>query len=181
MVREGDEALIPIKQKRLSWSASDKNLQQHGRCHRPLSPRSLLLIPTAACSAWLPMPGRALVDRSGWQRRFPVQVTAWERPVLASPSVQLWNPETATVDPIVEGLFEQLAGLIAHFSGVLIRPLEEPGDVVAGPPNDLQTLAPVSRRRRNVCLGRLRRRGWLEKDDVLNTRTWAQLKRLLKR
>ena len=25
------------------------------------------------------------------------------------------------------------------------------------------------------------RRGWLEKDDVLNTRTWAQLKKLLKR
>ena len=58
------------------------------------------------------------LDRSGWQRRFPVQVTAWERPVLASPSVQLWIPEMATVDPIVEGVFEQqLTDRIARFSG----------------------------------------------------------------
>ena len=58
------------------------------------------------------------LDRSGWQRRFPVQVTAWERPILASPSVQLWIPETATANPVVEGVFEQqLAGRIARFSG----------------------------------------------------------------
>jgi DNA polymerase (family 10) len=25
------------------------------------------------------------------------------------------------------------------------------------------------------------RRGWLEKDDVLNTRSWSDLKKLLKR
>ncbi len=57
------------------------------------------------------------LDRSAWQRCFPVQVTAWERPVLASPSVQLWIPET-TNDPIVEGVFEQqLTGRIARFSG----------------------------------------------------------------
>ena len=57
------------------------------------------------------------LDRSGWRRRFPVQVTAWERPVLRSPSVQLWLPETAD-DPVVEGVFEQqLTGRIARFSG----------------------------------------------------------------
>ena len=60
---------------------------------------------------------RAL-DRSGWQRQFPVQVTAWERPILASPSVQLWIPEAAVDDPLVEGVFEQrLTGRIARFSG----------------------------------------------------------------
>ncbi|MDH3659875.1 MAG: hypothetical protein OEU92_07585, partial [Alphaproteobacteria bacterium] len=60
----------------------------------------------------------ATLDRSGWQRRFPVQVTAWERPILASPSVQLWIPETITDDPVVEGVFEQrLTGRIARFSG----------------------------------------------------------------
>ncbi len=59
----------------------------------------------------------ATLDCSGWQRRFPVQVTAWERPVLRSPSVQLWIPET-TDDPVVEGVFEQrLTGQIARFSG----------------------------------------------------------------
>jgi hypothetical protein len=57
------------------------------------------------------------LDRSGWRRRFPVQVTAWERPVLRSPSVQLWLPETGD-DPVVEGVFEQqLTGRIARFSG----------------------------------------------------------------
>ncbi|MGI9493507.1 MAG: hypothetical protein ACR2QF_14005, partial [Geminicoccaceae bacterium] len=57
------------------------------------------------------------LDRLGWQRRFPVQVTAWERPVLRSPSAQLWIPET-TDDPVVEGVFEQrLTSRIARFSG----------------------------------------------------------------
>ena len=57
------------------------------------------------------------LDRSGWRRRFPVQVTAWERPVLRSPSVQLWIPETRD-GPVVEGVFEQqLTGRIARFSG----------------------------------------------------------------
>ncbi|MDH3665229.1 MAG: hypothetical protein OEU92_35310 [Alphaproteobacteria bacterium] len=60
----------------------------------------------------------ATLDRSGWRRRFPVQVTAWERPILASPSAQLWLPEKEAGDPAIEGVFEQrLAGRIARFSG----------------------------------------------------------------
>ena len=56
--------------------------------------------------------------RAGWQGGFPLMVTGWESPVLASPSVQLWIPEPAAGLPIVEGVFDQLlVGTVARFGG----------------------------------------------------------------
>lgn len=56
--------------------------------------------------------------RAGWRDDFPVLVTAWEKPVLASPSVHLWIPEQGTGDPIVEAVFDQhLIGAGGEFAG----------------------------------------------------------------
>ena len=64
--------------------------------------------------AWLEERFHAL----GWSGRFPVIVTSWERPVLSSPSVQLWLPERKHGPPIVEGIFDQIiVGDTAVFSG----------------------------------------------------------------
>jgi hypothetical protein len=53
-----------------------------------------------------------------WRGGFPLIVTAWEQPVLASPSAQLWIPAAEDGGPIVEGLFDQtVVGEIATFSG----------------------------------------------------------------
>jgi hypothetical protein len=58
-----------------------------------------------------------LRDRA-WRDDFPVQVTAWESPVLASPSAQLWMPAIKDGDPALEGVFDQaLTGDVARFSG----------------------------------------------------------------
>ncbi len=67
------------------------------------------------------------LERSGWRRQFPVQVTAWERPVLASPSAQLWIPQGTRADPVVEGVFDQvLTGAVARFSGAEPSALPSP-------------------------------------------------------
>jgi hypothetical protein len=56
--------------------------------------------------------------RSGWQGDFPVLVSAWEDPVLASPSVHLWIPDPSMGDPIVEAVFEQrIVGSGGEFGG----------------------------------------------------------------
>jgi hypothetical protein len=58
-----------------------------------------------------------LVDL-GWGGGFPLIVTAWEQPVLASPSTQLWVPAPDDGAPIVEGIFDQtIVGETAAFSG----------------------------------------------------------------
>lgn len=44
----------------------------------------------------------------GWPGGFPLLVTAWEEPVLASPSVQLWIPHASAGPPVVEGVFDQM-------------------------------------------------------------------------
>ena len=55
---------------------------------------------------------------AGWRDNFPLLVTGWESPVLASPSVQLWIPEPAAGLPVVEGVFDQLlVGTVARFGG----------------------------------------------------------------
>lgn len=54
----------------------------------------------------------------GWSGGFPLIVTAWEQPVLASPSAQLWIPAPDDGAPIVEGIFDQtIIGETAAFSG----------------------------------------------------------------
>ena len=56
----------------------------------------------------------------GWAGSFPLLVTAWEQPVLASPSVQLWIPDPADGAPIVEGIFDQtVIGRAAAFNGAV--------------------------------------------------------------
>jgi hypothetical protein len=56
----------------------------------------------------------------GWRDSYPLMVTAWEQPVLASPSVQLWIPEPCQGAPIVEGIFDQVVmGQTGVFSGAV--------------------------------------------------------------
>jgi hypothetical protein len=62
----------------------------------------------------------------GWPGIFPLIVTAWERPILASPSLQLWVPDSAEGTPIVEGIFDQMTmGPTAVFSGAAPSSLPE--------------------------------------------------------
>ncbi len=59
-----------------------------------------------------------LLARTGWRGDFPLLVTAWEQPILASPSVQVWIPHPFENMPIIEGIFEQnLAGRKRAFVG----------------------------------------------------------------
>ncbi len=61
---------------------------------------------------------RARLAELGWDGRFPLVVTAWEGPVLASPSAQLWIPAPEDGGPVVEGVFDQtITGAAAAFSG----------------------------------------------------------------
>jgi hypothetical protein len=61
---------------------------------------------------------RAVLSGLGWPGAFPLMVTAWERPILASPSVQLWIPGPEQGTPVVEGIFDQtVLGETAVFSG----------------------------------------------------------------
>ena len=60
----------------------------------------------------------ALLTQTGWRGNFPLLVTAWEQPILASPSVQVWVPHPFESMPIIEGIFEQnLTGRERAFVG----------------------------------------------------------------
>lgn len=60
----------------------------------------------------------AVLRRVGWQGAYPLIVTAWEQPVLTSPSAHLWIPHREQGGPLVEGIFEQtLAGAAGTFVG----------------------------------------------------------------
>jgi hypothetical protein len=61
-----------------------------------------------------------LMHDSGWQQEFPMQVTAWEAPIFASPSAQLWIPAKEEGPPVIEGVFDQIVrGRIARFGGAV--------------------------------------------------------------
>lgn len=61
---------------------------------------------------------QAWMAAKGWSQSFPVQVCAWERSLISSPSVQLWIPLPSEGDPIIEGVFDQIvSGSEARFSG----------------------------------------------------------------
>ena len=63
----------------------------------------------------------------GWQGAFPLMVTAWEEPILASPSAQTWIPDRREGLPVVEGLFDQLvSGPAREFAGAAPSALPEP-------------------------------------------------------
>ena len=63
---------------------------------------------------------------AGWRGDYPLMVTAWESPVLSSPSVQLWIPLAQEGDVVVEGIFDQaLSGPAAEFVGAVPTTLRE--------------------------------------------------------
>ncbi len=67
-----------------------------------------------------------LLRRDGWLGRFPVLVTAWEQPLLASPSAQLWIPPRNQGAVVVEGVFDQsVKGVARVFSGAAPTALSE--------------------------------------------------------
>ena len=67
------------------------------------------------------------IDLRGWDKPFPMQITAWEGPLLGSPSVQLWIPDPADGPPIVEAVFDQATqGAAARFTGGAPSVLGEP-------------------------------------------------------
>jgi len=79
-----------------------------------LDPARLRAAPLKRLRAWLP----GLLRELGWRGAFPLLVTAWEGPILASPSAQLWIPERHDGPPLVEGVFDQsVLGAQAVFSG----------------------------------------------------------------
>jgi hypothetical protein len=54
----------------------------------------------------------------GWQEAYPLMVTAWEEPILASPSAQIWVPDRSDGLPVFEGLFDQMViGAVREFGG----------------------------------------------------------------
>ena len=60
----------------------------------------------------------AALRRTGWGGDFPLMVIAWEQPLLASPSAQLWIPDRDHGQPIVEAIFDQtLIGPRHEFGG----------------------------------------------------------------
>jgi hypothetical protein len=70
---------------------------------------------------------KGLMHRSGWPEEFPIQVTAWEGPLLGSPSVQLWIPPQGEGAPIIEGVFDQIvSGRLARFTGGMSSELPDP-------------------------------------------------------
>ncbi len=57
---------------------------------------------------------------AGWRGDFPLLITAWETPLLASPSVQAWIPRPNEGDVIIEGVFDQkVRGMARIFSGAV--------------------------------------------------------------
>jgi hypothetical protein len=49
-----------------------------------------------------------LLKSFGPDWHFPLEVEVWERPVVSSPSVQVWIPHREEGAPILEGIFEQI-------------------------------------------------------------------------
>lgn len=68
-----------------------------------------------------------MIDQSGWQNPFPLQVTAWEAPLLSTPSAQLWIPHRQEGPPVIEGVFDQITvNTNARFAGAVPSDLPEP-------------------------------------------------------
>lgn len=67
------------------------------------------------------------MEQKGWRKPFPLQLVAWEGPLLGSPSVQLWIPVLGEGPPIVEAVFDQeTSGTIARFVGGAPSTLGDP-------------------------------------------------------
>jgi hypothetical protein len=70
----------------------------------------------------------------GWRDAYPLMVSVWDAPVLASPSVDLWIPAGTDGPPAVEGVFTQMvAGEAGEFVGAEPSPLpDELNRLIAG-------------------------------------------------
>lgn len=95
----------------------------------------VLVLPSQLVSALPPRDLAAafelLLSRAGWQHAFPLQVGAWERPVLSTPSIQLWIPHSGQGPPRVQGIFEQrIAEMDPGFAGAKTSTL--PDDIERG-------------------------------------------------
>lgn len=63
----------------------------------------------------------------GWKGAYPLMVTAWEEPILASPSAQIWVPDRTDGLPVFEGLFDQMVvGPAREFGGAAPSAVPEP-------------------------------------------------------
>ena len=49
----------------------------------------------------------AALRMTGWRGDYPLLVSSWDSPTLASPSVQLWIPHAEDGEAVVEGIFDQ--------------------------------------------------------------------------
>ena len=83
-----------------------------------------LVLDTAEIAGLSPLALRerlgVLMRQVGWRQEFPLQVTAWEGPLVASPSAQLWIPLQGEGPPVVEGVFDQIvSGRAARFVGAV--------------------------------------------------------------
>lgn len=59
-----------------------------------------------------------LLRLAGWRGSYPLMVTAWESPIITSPSVHVWIPTPDEGDPKVEGIFDQsVIGPQSEFNG----------------------------------------------------------------
>ncbi|MDJ0977564.1 MAG: hypothetical protein QNI87_03430 [Erythrobacter sp.] len=76
-------------------------------------------------AAFTELPAKAIaarlaeaINQRGWESPFPLQITAWEGPLLGSPSAQLWIPLSSKGPPIVEAVFDQAtSGSVSRFVG----------------------------------------------------------------
>ena len=60
------------------------------------------------------------LKRAKWRGQFPLIVTDWEQPILASPSVQLWLGDCEQDDAVIEGIFDQMIlGRARSFAGAV--------------------------------------------------------------
>ena len=56
----------------------------------------------------------------GWADSFPLKVEIWEKPILTSPSAQIWIPHKSESLPLIEGIFEQvIEGAEGKFIGAI--------------------------------------------------------------
>lgn len=73
-----------------------------------------------------------LIDRfsaAGWPEHYPLLVEVWDCNVLASPSIQVWIPDRAEGEPVIEGIYDQLlTGEEGQFIGAAPAELEPSWD-----------------------------------------------------
>lgn len=62
----------------------------------------------------------------GWRGGYPLIVGVWDRPVIESPSVNVWIPRQEDGAPVIEGVFTQiLSGIEGEFIGAEICQLPD--------------------------------------------------------